>query len=203
MNHLAHALLAAPGDDRMLGSLVADFLRGGIDPSLPAGVREGIALHRSVDAWTDAHPEVVAARALFERPYRRYAGILVDIWFDHLLARDWPRHADGALPDFSRQVQALLLERAADLPPRMRGFAAYLHANDLPAAYARRTVIGSVFEGVSQRLSRANPVGSALPAIEAVAAPLQRHFEAFFPALVQQASRERERLQGDLNRGGP
>jgi acyl carrier protein phosphodiesterase len=195
VNHLAHALLAAPGEDRILGSLVADFLRGGIDPALPSGVREGIALHRSVDTWTDAHPEVVAARALFEPPYRRYAGILVDIWFDHLLARDWPRHAAGALPDFSRRVQALLRERAADLPPRMHGFARYLQANDLPAAYARRTVIGSVFEGVSQRLSRPNPVGSALPAIQAVAAPLQRHFELFFPALVQHAAGERERLQ--------
>lgn len=179
----------------MLGSLVADFLRGSIDPALPAGVREGIALHRSVDAWTDAHPQVVAARGLFEPPYRRYAGILVDIWFDHLLARDWPRHAAGELPDFSRQVQALLRDRAADLPPRMHGFARYLLATELPAAYARKTVIGSVFEGVSQRLSRANPVGSALPAIEAVAVPLQRHFEAFFPALVQHAAGERERLQ--------
>ena len=179
----------------MLGSLVADFLRGSIDPALPAGVREGIALHRSVDAWTDAHPQVVAARGLFEPPYRRYAGILVDIWFDHLLASDWPRHAAGELPDFSRQVQALLRDRAADLPPRMHGFARYLLATELPAAYARKTVIGSVFEGVSQRLSRANPVGSALPAIEDVAVPLQRHFEAFFPALVQHAAGERERLQ--------
>ncbi len=195
MNHLAHALLAAPGDDRMLGSLVADFLRGGIDPALAAGIREGIALHRSVDAWTDAHPEVVAARALFAPPYRRYAGILVDIWFDHLLARDWPRHAAGSLPDFSRQVQALLRQRAAELPPRMHAFARYLALNDLPAAYASRPVIGSVFEGVSQRLSRANPVASALHAIEAVAAPLQRHFEAFFPALVQHAAVERARLQ--------
>jgi acyl carrier protein phosphodiesterase len=197
MNHLAHALLAAPGEDRMLGSLVADFLRGGIDPALPRGVREGIALHRSVDAWTDAHPEVVAARALFAPPYRRYAGILVDIWFDHLLARDWPLHAAGALPEFSREVRALLRGRATELPPRMRGFARYLEANDLPAAYARRAVIGAVLGGVSQRLSRANPVACALPAIEAVAGPLQRRFEAFFPALVQHAARERERLQQD------
>ncbi|MEO7758539.1 MAG: ACP phosphodiesterase, partial [Dokdonella sp.] len=123
MNHLAHALLAAPNDDFMFGSLIADFLRGTIDPQLQRGVRIGIALHRAVDRYTDAHTQVVAARALFEPPYRRYAGILLDVWFDHLLARDWHNYADGSLTTFSREVQDLLAARTAELPPRMHGFA--------------------------------------------------------------------------------
>src|SRR6478609_8124795 len=111
MNLLAHALLAGGDDDVRFGSMIGDFVRGAIDPALPDGVRGGIALHRAVDAYTDAHAEVVAARALFEPPYRRYAGILLDVWFDHLLARDWPRHAAGSLHAFSREVQALLRQR--------------------------------------------------------------------------------------------
>ena len=178
----------------MLGGLVADFVRGALDPALPRGVRAGIALHRSIDTYTDTHPQVAAARALFEPPYRRYAGILLDVWFDHLLARDWARHADGSLHAFSAEVQRLLLARAGELPPRMRGFADYLQRNDLPEAYRERAMIGAVLHGLSQRLSRDNPLAQALPVIEALAAPIQRHFDAFFPDLRAHAQRERQRL---------
>jgi len=194
MNHLAHAWLAAPDADLMLGSLIADFLRGALDPALPRGVRIGVALHRSVDTFTDAHPQVVAARALFEPPYRRYAGILLDVWFDHLLARDWARHADGSLHAFSREVQALLAARAAELPPRMHGFARYMRTHDLPERYREIAMIDDVLRGLSQRLSRDNPLADAVPVIEARAQPLERHFAAFFPDLVAHAARERVRL---------
>lgn len=194
MNHLAHALLGAPDADVMFGSLAADFMRGAIDPMLPRGVRIGVALHRAVDAYTDAHPQVVAARALFEPPYRRYAGIMLDVWFDHLLAREWSRHGNGSLRAFSRSVQDLLVLREAELPPRMQGFARYMRAQDLPERYRERAVIEEVLGGLSRRLSRANPLATALPPIEAHAAALQGHFEAFFPDLVAHAARERVRL---------
>jgi len=193
MNLLAHALLAGDDDDVRFGSVIGDFVRGAIDPALPDGVRDGIALHRAVDAYTDAHAEVVAARMLFDAPYRRYAGILLDVWFDHLLARDWSRHAAGSLHSFSREVQALLRQRAAELPPRMRGFAAYTHRNDLPEAYRERAMIGDVLRGLSQRLSRENPLAQALPVIETQAEPIQRHFDRFFPALIAFAQEERRR----------
>ncbi|MEP7043921.1 MAG: ACP phosphodiesterase [Dokdonella sp.] len=194
MNHLAHALLAAPDDDLMLGSLIADFLRGAVDPALPRGVRIGIALHRAVDVYTDAHPQVVAARALFQPPYRRYAGILLDMWFDHLLARNWTRYADGSLHAFSRHLQELLLRRGAEVPERMHGFVRYLHAHDLPERYRELAAIADALRGLSMRLSRANPLAEALPVLEALAAPLQVHFSAFFPDLVAHANAQRERL---------
>lgn len=195
MNYLAHALLAAPGEDEMFGSLVADFHpRGAIDPALPRGVRHGLALHRAVDVYTDGHPEVRAARALFEPPFRRYAGILLDIWFDHLLARDFRAHSQASLRDFSDEVQALLREREAELPPRMESFARYMRRNDLPEAYRERATIGRVLAGMSGRLARANPIADALPEIEARARPLQDHFERFFPQLALFAASERLRL---------
>ena len=194
MNHLAHALLGMADDDLMFGGLIADFLRGGIDPALPRGVRIGIALHRSIDRYTDAHAEVASARALFEPPYRRYAGILLDIWFDHLLARDWNHYADTALPAFSQRVQQLLLARADDLPPRMPAFVRYMIDNDLPAAYADAGMIERVLQGVARRLARANPIAAALPELQARATVLDRHFAAFFPDLVAHVEGERLRL---------
>lgn len=194
MNHLAHALLAAPDEDLMFGGLIADFLRGRIDPALPRGVRLGVALHRSIDVFTDAHPQVVAARALFEPPYRRYAGILLDVWFDHLLARGWTRLGIGPLHAFSREVQALLARRETEVPMEMRGFVRYLRAHDLPERYRDLDAIGDVLRGLSARLSRANPVGTALPVIERNADAIERRFEAFLPDLQAHVRAERMRL---------
>jgi acyl carrier protein phosphodiesterase len=194
MNVLAHALLASPDAELMLGSLIGDFVRGRIDPALPPKVRAGIALHRAVDGYTDSHAEVVAARTLFAPPFRRYAGILLDVWFDHLLARQWTRFGEGALDDFSDRVRALLDANAELVPERMRAFAAYLGANDLPAAYRHTAMIGQALHGMSRRLSRANPLAEALPVLVDLHAPLQERFEAFFPELRNFASIERARL---------
>jgi acyl carrier protein phosphodiesterase len=178
----------------MLGSVIGDFVRGRIDPALPPNVRAGIALHRAIDVYTDTHAEVAAARRLFAPPFRRYAGILLDVWFDHLLARQWARFGEGELGDFSDRVRALLDANAELVPERMHAFAAFLGANDLPAAYRHTAMIGNVLRGMSRRLSRANPIGDALPVLAALHAPLQEHFEAFFPDLRNFASIERVRL---------
>jgi acyl carrier protein phosphodiesterase len=199
MNLLAHALLAAPDAELMFGSLIGDFVRGRIDPGLPPAVRAGVALHRAIDVYTDGHAEVSSARALFVPPLRRYAGILIDVWFDHLLARDWSAYGDGALEDFSRRVREVIDASSKLVPERMRGFVTYLRAHDLPAAYRDTAMIGDVLRGMSQRLSRENPLAEALPVLVALDVPLARHFRAFFPELQSFAAAERDRL-GSVHR---
>ncbi|MGN2248707.1 ACP phosphodiesterase [Frateuria sp. GZRe14] len=183
MNHLAHALLAGPDEGRILGGVLGDFVRGAPDAALPTGVREGIALHRAIDGYTDRHPEVLAARALFEPPYRRYAGIALDMWFDHLLARDFARWSPSPLPAFSTDLRELLRRQDALLPATARRFAQYMRANDLPAAYAEPAVLDRALAGIGQRLQRDNPLGRMLPVLQEMDAPLQARFDAFFPQL--------------------
>ncbi|HET6805706.1 MAG TPA: ACP phosphodiesterase [Frateuria sp.] len=183
MNHLAHALLAGADRERVLGGVLGDFVRGAPDPLLPAGVREGIALHRAIDGYTDRHPEVLAARALFQPPYRRYAGIALDMWFDHLLARDFVRWSPLPLAGFSTGLRELLRRQDALLPPSARRFAHYMRANDLPAAYADPAMLDRALAGIGERLQRDNPLGRMLPVLQALDAPLQARFDAFFPQL--------------------
>jgi acyl carrier protein phosphodiesterase len=185
MNHLAHALLAGADEGRILGGVLGDFVRGAPDPALPTGVREGIALHRAIDGYTDRHPEVLAARALFEPPYRRYAGIALDMWFDHVLARDFARWSPSPLSAFSGDLRELLRRQDALLPATARRFAQYMQANDLPAAYAEPAVLERALAGIGQRLRRDNPLGRMLPVLQEMDAPLQAHFDAFFPQLQQ------------------
>ena len=184
MNHLAHALLAGDDEWLQLGGMLGDFVRGQPDPQrLPPRVIAGIRLHRAIDVYTDAHPEVLAAKALLPPPYRRYAGILLDMWFDHCLARDFPHWSAQSLGNCSEALRALLHRHDALLPPKLRRFRGYMDAHGLPAGYADRAMLGHALAGIGQRLSRANPLDSALSVLVQREVELQERFEAFFPQL--------------------
>ncbi|HEX7339027.1 MAG TPA: ACP phosphodiesterase [Rhodanobacteraceae bacterium] len=192
MNFLAHALLGAGDADLEVGGFLGDFVHGRPDEAMPAGLRRGIALHRAVDVFTDAHAEVLAAHALFAPPWRRYAGIVLDMWFDHCLARDFARWSDMPLETFSEQVLRHLQARWRWLPPRLQRFVAYMRAQGLPAGYADEAILAAALAGIGQRLTRANPLARAVPELQAHADALQRHFDAFFPQLVDFAAHWRE-----------
>jgi acyl carrier protein phosphodiesterase len=183
VNYLAHTLLAGDDADLQVGGILGDFVRGRPNPSLPCGLRAGIGLHRAIDSFTDSHAEVRAARALMVRPWRRYAGILLDVWFDHCLARDFADWSSLPLEAFSERLRERVAMRSRFLPAPMRRFAAYMDRHDLPAAYADPQVIGEVLNGIGTRLSRANPLHRALPVLRAHDTELTGCFEAFFPQL--------------------
>ncbi|MEY2117066.1 ACP phosphodiesterase [Rhodanobacter sp. FW106-PBR-R2A-1-13] len=184
MNHLAHALLAGDDEALRLGGLLGDFVHGPANAApLPPRVIVGIRLHRAIDVYTDAHPEVLAARTLLPAPYRRYAGILLDMWFDHCLARDFPQWSAQPLAEYSAALRALLWRQDALLPPALRRFRGYMETHGLPATYTDDAVLGEALGGIGQRLRRANPLASALPVLQQREAQLQQRFEAFFPEL--------------------
>ncbi len=183
MNHLAHTLLAGEDELLQLGGLMGDFVHGRPDSSLPERVVAGIRLHRAIDVYTDSHPEVAAARALLPSPYRRYGGILLDMWFDHLLARDFSRWSEHRLDTYSSGVRGLLYRYEPLLPPGLLRFRHYMEAHALPGGYARPEEMSAALDGISHRLSRANPVGEAMPVLIGLERPLQSSFETFYPQL--------------------
>ena len=195
MNHLAHALLAdAGGIEFALGSALGDFVHGRPDPAWSAARCAGLRFHRAIDGYTDAHPEVVAARNLFVPPMRRYAGIMLDVWFDHLLVRGWDRYGTGeSLAHFSHRWLALLDARAAEFPESLCAFLVWMHAHGLPAGYGDEATLDEVFHALALRLSRPSPIGDALPALRAQADALQQRFDAFFPRLLAHARDLRDR----------
>lgn len=183
MNVLAHALLAGDDAALRLGGTMGDFVHGTPCDHLPPRVRDGIHLHRAIDSFTDRHEEVRAARERMPAPFRRYAGILLDMWFDHCLARDFARWSDVPLETYSTRLRQELHEADALLPDHLKRFLGYMDANDLPAGYRNAEAIGKSLRGISQRLSRANPVGDAMPLLLSEDDALKGTFERFFPEL--------------------
>lgn len=184
LNHLAHALLAGDDEALRLGGLLGDFVHGHPDVAVfPARVIAGIRLHRAIDTYTDAHPVVLAAKAQLPPPYRRYAGILLDMWFDHCLARDFSRWHGLPLEPYSIALRELLRRNDPLLPPALQQFLRYMEANDLPAGYADLAVFERALTGIGQRLRRANPLDSALQLLLDRRESLQQQFELFYPQL--------------------
>lgn len=118
MNYLAHLHLGGPQPAQLLGSLYGDFVKGRLQGQWPDEIERAIQLHRRIDAFTDSHPLVHAAKRRFPLERRRFAGVLLDVFFDHCLARDWNDYADEPLPQFVERVYGTL-RTASPLPERL------------------------------------------------------------------------------------
>lgn len=184
MNFLAHLYLADITHTSFAGALLGDFVRGRLDGGFGPSLATGIALHRRVDSYTDNHPIVRKAFQRFEPPFRRYAGILADVYFDHLLARRWPQFCDAPLEAFAeRACGAIRRQWPRHHPP----FPAE-RLDRLPAlliSYRTPDGIDDALAGLDARLSRASPLPGALPHLQAHDTALSADFDAFFPALIQ------------------
>lgn len=119
MNWLAHFLLAAPSPAFRVGSVLPDFSPAAVLATLPPAFQPGIAQHQQVDLFTDAHPVVRSGMRRFPPPFRRFGGILTDVFYDHFLTRNWADHTPVPLPAFAAQVYAAIEVCRTDLPPEI------------------------------------------------------------------------------------
>ena len=193
MNYLAHVYLARHDADAMLGALLGDFVFGTSGPQAwPEPVRGEILRHRRIDRFTDAHPAVVAVRERFPDGRRRYAGIALDVYFDHRLARDWPRWSSEPLHAFSARFYAHLLENRARLPERLRAIAPLMARHDWFGSYRERASVDRAVARIATRLSRnGDTLVACLDDVARHEARLAATFDAFFPDLVAFAEASR------------
>lgn len=159
MNFLAHLHLAGDDDGLRLGALLGDFTKGRRAlRKYPPDVQTGIELHRFIDSTTDDQAAVMALRERMDQPFRRYAGIIIDLAMDHCLARSWPRFSDESLEDFDAGVRALLAENDEMVPRRLRTFMEYADRYGLFAAYRDEKEVLMSLRGVGRRFLRPNPL---------------------------------------------
>ncbi|MCJ0973963.1 ACP phosphodiesterase [Pseudomonas sp. PS1] len=183
MNYLAHLHLGGTQPGELLGSLYGDFVKGPLQGRWPADIEAGIRLHRQIDAYTDSHPLVLQAKQRFARDRRRYAGILVDLFFDHCLAVHWHDYADEPLPRFTARVYQVL-EAQAELPGTLAMIAPRMAAQDWLGSYREFGVMERVVGNMSRRLSRPEGLAGGAADLEQLYQPLQADFRAFYPELI-------------------
>jgi acyl carrier protein phosphodiesterase len=188
LNYLAHLLLCNGRPEALVGSVLADFSRGVDLKTLSPGMRQAVELHFRVDAFTDSHPLVAESKRRIQPPHRRYAGVLVDMYYDHFLARHWDHHCDVPLPRFAAAAYEALLGAEAVLPERMVNVCRAMAAGDWLGSYARVDAIDTALQRMSRRLTRPNHLGTGIQALVENYEALEQDFERFFPELQRFAS---------------
>ncbi|TDV70016.1 ACP phosphodiesterase [Pseudomonas sp. LP_7_YM] len=182
MNYLAHLHLGGQTSAQLLGSLYGDFVKGLLPGRFPADIEDAIRLHRRIDAFTDAHPLIKQAVARFPTERRRYAGIVIDVFFDHCLARDWARYSDMPLQAFTQKVYRVLAHEPA-LPERLAMIAPRMAAQDWLGSYVDFDSVGEALAGISRRLSRPEGLAGAMQELRGLYQPLSKDFREFYPQL--------------------
>lgn len=182
MNFLAHAVLAGDADTDRIGGLMGDFVKGLLPAGLPPALASGVALHRAIDSFADRHPAFIASRARISPERRRVGGILVDLFYDHLLARDWNRHGYGSLDDYTARLYASLDTLSSHLSEEAREIAALMARNDWLGSYRNLAAVGRAIDRMAiHRLRRPTSLAGGIEEFNANAEGFATDFQAFLP----------------------
>jgi acyl carrier protein phosphodiesterase len=188
MNYLAHIFLAGDSEESVLGNLMGDFVKGPIGNGFHQEIEKGLRTHRKVDVFTDSHEIFRASKKLMSPERRRFAGVIIDLAFDHLLSKNWASYSDIDLGSFIRETYVLLDRRKAILPERFRLFLPRMIEEDWLGSYRTLEGTGIALDRISERLRRRfhreNKLRGAIEEIESNYKELDNNFNMFFPELI-------------------
>jgi acyl carrier protein phosphodiesterase len=201
LNFLAHLHLADPDEGLMLGGVLADFIRNPEVAALPANVQAGVQLHRMIDGFTDRHPIVQRSIGRISARLGWFSGIAIDIYYDHLLARNWERYSQEPLGAFAMRAYRTLDLLTSITPPEPRSFLRRFIDQDHICRYATVEGLTHTFTRVSQRIAVQIPKKAiwlldAIPDLLAADGELVTDFQNFYPEIVAYAMKSRVELFG-------
>jgi acyl carrier protein phosphodiesterase len=181
MNYLGHALLSFGNADILAGNMIGDYVKGKqILDTFPEGIRQGIILHRKIDAFADVHPSTLKAKNLFRPDYRLYSGAFVDSLYDHYLAND-PRYfaREKDLADFAQQVYQSLEENRQWLPESFLRMLPYMVNHNWLYNYRTLKGMERSFEGLVRRAKYLESSAKAYEILVAHYYELNQHYFDF------------------------
>ena len=186
LNYLAHLLLAEATPASRVGNLLGDFATGwpeSLRERFPAAVVAGIVRHRAIDGYTDSHPVMARLRECVAPPRRRFAGVIVDLIYDHFLTRYWADYSPQPLAEFVRDCNQALRENRAILPPELGETLEERIADRWLEHYGTDAGLADVFRRVALRRASFAPVREAIGDLQGHRAEFEAGFREFFPEL--------------------
>jgi acyl carrier protein phosphodiesterase len=200
LNFLAHLLLSDDDPGVRTGNMIADFVKGkDAVVQLPAAIQAGVRQHRAVDAFTDRHPLVQRSITRISREWGWFSGIVIDVYYDHLLARDWPSFCTEPLRPFADRMYDTIRGGTEWLDPHGRWFLDRFITDDRLVRYATTDGIRDTLARLSRRIAERMPTRAvrledAMPLLTREDAALDTDFRAFWPEVRAFVGQSRERL---------
>lgn len=187
LNFLAHFHLARPTDASRVGGLLGDFVRGNpeaLSRQLPKDLVEGIMLHRFIDQFTDQHPSFLSTKKLLDSSRRRFAGIIIDLFFDHFLSVHWADYSTVPLDAFIAEIHEILERRRNWLPHDVAEMTKRMDRENWLGSYDTIAGIALTLRRVSRRRIFLAPLAGAEKDLAANYQEYERAFQEFYPELL-------------------
>jgi acyl carrier protein phosphodiesterase len=189
MNFLAHAYLSGGDEKLLIGNFIADFVKGRQAlEKFEEPVKRGIYLHRSIDSFTDTHDIVHQSKARLRDRYRHYAGVIVDVFYDHFLALNWEKYHPAPLEEYAATTYGIVTAHHDILPDRVQQFFPYMVRGNWLYNYSRIEGIGRALTGMSRRTPYESKMDEATNELVQYFDEFQSEFTAFFPELKKSVS---------------
>lgn len=184
MNFLAHLYLSGDNVKFMVGNFIGDFVKGrNALEKFEQEIALGIELHRAIDAFTDSHAVVTQSKKRLRPKYRHYSGVIVDVFYDHFLARNWNVYHNELLPDFAEKAYKLIKSYDAILPDSVRQMLPYMINGNWLVNYSTIEGIRQALTGMSGRTAYDSKMDEAAADLVVYYTEFKNEFDNFFPLL--------------------
>jgi acyl carrier protein phosphodiesterase len=199
MNFLAHIYLSGDNELITIGNFVGDGVRGNKYKLYPKEIQIGIQLHREIDTFTDAHPIFRQCTKRLHKVYGHYSGVIVDIFFDHFLAKNWKQYSEVPLADYIDDFYKSLNRNFDSLPPRFKTLTPVMIEGNWLLSYATIDGIQLVLNGMNRRTKGLSKMNEATKELRKFYDDFEKDFTEFFSELITFSTKKRLEIEKLFN----
>lgn len=184
MNFLAHIYLSGNTEGVIIGNFIGDAIKGNRYNNYTEDIKQGILLHRKIDSFTDKHEIVGKSKRKLRNHYGKHAGVVIDIFYDHFLVKNWQNYSNENLNDFIQNAYKILMAHNNILPNEVLRYLPYMILNDWLGSYKHIDSIKMVLNGMSRRTSLPNKTNFAIETLEKNYYEFDSEFNTFFKDII-------------------
>ncbi|MFT5249471.1 MAG: acyl carrier protein phosphodiesterase [bacterium] len=183
MNYLAHIYLSNENQGITIGNFIADGIKGTKYTKFPKEIQKGILLHRSIDSFTDFHPTVRLSTKRMHKNYGHYSGVIVDILYDHFLAKNWKNYHEQPLEEYIENFYELLRNSSDVLTLRIKRIMPCMISDNWLLSYASIEGISKILAQMNRRTNNISKMNFAVLELEEYYEEFENEFTSFFEEL--------------------
>lgn len=184
MNFLAHLYLSGGDEHLMVGNFLADFISNKEVAKLPSDIQKGVQMHRQIDSFTDQHPMVRQSATRLHGKHGKYAPVILDVFYDFLLAQNWGSYSADTLDDFAQAAYEVLLQHLSIMPPMLHDRLPKMVADNWLVRYGTEDGLRFTFSRVKLRSSAPHYFENAVESLTENYHAFNSEFNAFFPDII-------------------
>ena len=184
MNFLAHIYLSGEDEGITIGNFIADGIKGKRYLKYPPKIQKGILLHRFIDSYTDSHPTVRQSTARLHKNYSHYSGVIVDILYDHFLAKNWNEYHPQPLGEYVDNFYEMLRTNFEILPTRIQRMMPHMMSDNWLLSYASVNGISTILTQMNYRTKNRSKMNLAVMELEEFYTEFETEFTSFFAELI-------------------